>query len=246
MQNGFERECTGKFHRSRINCQISPLLDNKLISCVARKTHAEEHAEQRRKKALKAAHRAQEKALKAETERLEKAAEEGRRRKKQEKENRRWDYAREGYDRRWKELLALGGLEDHAEGEQPATRRFSFGDIPWPVFAAYSQRSDKRGTDGRGAWESVPADLSVTVSLDDLTAEAISMFLLPPSTSTSPMGDQEKKERKEKLRETFLRFHPDKFEGRIMKRVEEGEKVKVRQAIGQVVRVLNTLMGEGT
>jgi hypothetical protein len=28
--------------------------------------------------------------------------------------------------------------------------------------------------------------------------------------------------------------------------VEEGEKVKVRQAIGQVVRVLNTLMGEGT
>jgi hypothetical protein len=209
---------------------------------VSRKTHAEEHAEQQRKKAMSAARRAHEKALKVETERLEKAAEEECRRKKQEKENRRWDYARKWYDRRWKELLMA---ENQGEGEQSGG--LSFGDIPWPVLAAHPQKLDKQRTDRHGTRGGVR--VSVIVSLDDLTAEAISMFLLPPSTSTTPappLGALDKKERKEKLRETFLRFHPDKFEGRIMKRVKEGERDKVREAIGQVVRVLNTLMGEGT
>lgn len=84
------------------------------------------------------------------------------------------------------------------------------------------------------------------VSIEDLTPEAISAFLVPTSRSdySGPPDEREKKERKEKLRETLLRFHPDKFEGRIMKRVRDDERNKVRAAIGQVVRVLNELMGE--
>jgi len=57
-------------------------------------------------------------------------------------------------------------------------------------------------------------------------------------------GEKEKKLRKEKLRETFLRFHPDKFEGRLMNRVRESDRERVREAVGIVVRVLNALMVE--
>lgn len=42
----------------------------------------------------------------------------------------------------------------------------------------------------------------------------------------------------------MLRFHPDKFEGRVMRRVKESDKDKVREAVGQVARALNALMGE--
>ena len=46
------------------------------------------------------------------------------------------------------------------------------------------------------------------------------------------------------IRETLLRFRPDKFEGRVMSRVSEAEraKVHVQEAIGVVVQTLNELM----
>lgn len=93
-----------------------------------------------------------------------------------------------------------------------------FCDIPWPIFRPAKQRS--------------------AVSVDDLTAEAISAFLLARDA-----GEGEKS-RKEVLRETYLRFHPDKFEGRVMRRVRENEQDAVRQGIGRVVVVLNGLMAE--
>ncbi|KAK0460953.1 uncharacterized protein EV420DRAFT_168198 [Desarmillaria tabescens] len=39
-------------------------------------------------------------------------------------------------------------------------------------------------------------------------------------------SEEAKKERKDKLRETYLRFHPDKFESRLMKLVKTGEQEK--------------------
>ncbi|KAJ7668652.1 hypothetical protein DFH06DRAFT_1182179 [Mycena polygramma] len=185
-----------------------------------RKTHAQEYAEEQQKKALRDARRAQEKALKAETERLAKLAEEERKRKKLEKEIRRSDYAREEYHLRWKTLLADG------EGVQNLLR---FSDIPWPIISAHRKPPKKSSSD------SLP-----TVSLDDLTVDAIAAFLVPSTLS----GEQEKKQRKDKLRETFLRFHPDKFEGRFMSRIREPDQQRVRDAIGVVVRALNVLMGD--
>jgi len=184
-----------------------------------RKTHAEEYAEQERKKAAKAARREEEKARKAETVRLEKAAEEERKRMKLERESRRWDYAREEYGIRWRELLSITG-----ENEPPET--LGFDDIPWPVAAAQRQKPRKRGSE-------VPLRLAITV--DDLTAEAITPFLLP----TGKEIDREK--RKETLRQSFLRFHPDKFEGRFMRFIKDSDKDRVKEAIGQVSRVLNSL-----
>jgi hypothetical protein len=71
--------------------------------------------------------------------------------------------------------------------------------------------------------------------LEDLTLESISTFLLRDISNTT---------RRDKLRETMLRYHPDKFEGRILKHVKESEKETVREAVGQVARALNELMGQ--
>ncbi|KAJ7647703.1 hypothetical protein FB45DRAFT_987357 [Roridomyces roridus] len=93
-----------------------------------------------------------------------------------------------------------------------------FADIPWPVLAAYRERD--------------------ALSVDDLTVDAIAAFIIPSSI------EMDKNHRKEKLRETFLRFHPDKFEGRFMARVREKEQERVREGIGAIVRALNALMTE--
>lgn len=90
-----------------------------------------------------------------------------------------------------------------------------FADIPWPA------RSHHRSP-----------------VMADLTVDAVAAFLLP---SGMP---QEGRTRKEVLRETLLRFHPDKFEGRLMAAVRTEEQAVVREGIGRVVRALNSLMAE--
>ncbi|KAI0733762.1 hypothetical protein C8Q72DRAFT_554306 [Fomitopsis betulina] len=178
-----------------------------------RRKHAAEYEEQERKKAERAERKARARAVRHETKRLEREDEEDRRRRRRSKERRRAAEARELYDTRWKELL---GSSTNSEGS------LRFTDIPWPV---------------------LPADLSSRrfreLALDDLTVGAISSFLLPQDDSESEAG---RKERKEKLRETMLRFHPDKFEGRILRRVVERERETVMEAVGMVVRSINELM----
>ncbi|KAJ3481641.1 hypothetical protein NLI96_g7524 [Meripilus lineatus] len=98
----------------------------------------------------------------------------------------------------------------------------SFDDIPWPSF---DHTSSTR-----------------TLDAEFLTAESVSTFLLfPPSLK----GDQEAtKSRKEILRETLLRFHPDKFEARVLKRVQGVDHDRVKDAAGKVVRIVNALISE--
>ncbi|KAF9486013.1 hypothetical protein BDN70DRAFT_846982 [Pholiota conissans] len=212
-----------------------------------RSTHAEEYAEQQRQKAAKAARRAEEKARKAEAARLEKAAEEDRKHRKRERESRRLDYARDDYHQRWVSLLASAG-EASASGAQAkeSALLLSFDDIPWPIASAHHR--DKPEKRHRHRVEEEVVLTRQSISVDDLTAEAISSFLLPVIAAVAGVEDDlatKKKERKDRLREAFLRFHPDKFEGRFMRRVKEEHRERVREAIGQVSRVLNSLMGEG-
>ncbi|KAF5348710.1 hypothetical protein D9758_006774 [Tetrapyrgos nigripes] len=208
-----------------------------------RKTHAHEFEEKERKKAEHAARRAQEKALQEETERLEKAAAEERRRRRHEREHRKWEHVRELYDNRWKELLAPIPPGDTATP-------LSFDDVPWPVHLSTSASKSDKDKDKN----SKSRAMSVSVALEDLTRDAISLFLFSTTSSSSSSSssnkessewEKEKKDRRDKLRETFLRFHPDKFEGRFMPRVKEAERDKVRQALGIVVRALNELMEQG-
>ncbi|KAF9268600.1 hypothetical protein L218DRAFT_519772 [Marasmius fiardii PR-910] len=192
-----------------------------------RKTHAQEYEEQERKKSERASKRAREKAIRADIDRLEKQTSDERRRKKREKEHRKRLKAIEVYHDRWKKLLSP---------QLDLLTTVSFDDIPWPVFSSDRDRGSSTGP---------------RVSLEDLCKDAISMFLFNSTTTTTPLSDvntadseKGKKDRKEKLRETFLRFHPDKFEGRFMHKVSQGEHEKVRQGLASVVRALNDLMSE--
>lgn len=121
--------------------------------------------------------------------------------------------------RRWDYAREQYGIRWRALLSISPPETLGFDDIPWPIATAYHGK--KR-----------PPEMSWNV--EELTAEAIAAFLVPVNTG------QEK--RKEKLRESLLRFHPDKFEGRLMKFVKDSEKEKVKEAVGQVSRVLNSLM----
>jgi len=95
----------------------------------------------------------------------------------------------------------------------------TFRDIPWPCHAAYSASDGQR------------------FSLDDLTIDSISEFLFRSAKEPTEVTQKIKM-----IREALLRFHPDKFEGRVMGRVLEAEKAKVQEGVGIVVRTLNELM----
>ena len=188
-----------------------------------RKQHGAEYEEHLRKQQEHAARIAREEAVRAETKRIERQAEEERKRKRKEKEERRWMEARDTYETRWKELLAPAV----AEGPE---KPLKFMDIPWPVFSID------------------PAIFSgdLHLELDVINAESISTFLLPAERfAQRPLDADLKKERRERLREALLRFHPDKFEGRILTRVVARDKEKTREAVAKVAIALNTLLAGG-
>jgi len=103
-------------------------------------------------------------------------------------------------------------------GERTEAADLTFHDIPWPVADAYRRRRAH--------------DDDQSLGVDDLTAKAITLFLF----------SEEKMDRREKLREAIRRFHPDKFEGRFIPRVRAQDQGRVVDGIGQVSRILNTLM----
>jgi len=203
-----------------------------------RKTHAQEYAEQQQKKAAKAARLAEEKARKAEEAQLAREAEENRKKRKSEKELRHLKYAHEEYKARWQALgIGIGvATELNVRSEPPVEVEFelTFDDIPWPIANAHRPKAAKGG-DGRR--------IRPSVTVDELTTEAVAAFLLYTPDQERVVEVERKKERRERLREAILRFHPDKFEGRFMRRVKQTDQERVREAIGQVSRVLNSLMG---
>ncbi|KZT21455.1 hypothetical protein NEOLEDRAFT_745031 [Neolentinus lepideus HHB14362 ss-1] len=178
------------------------------------------YAEQARQQAQQEARKAREKAIREETKRLRREAEEEDKRKRAMRDAKKTAEARERYESGWKTLLASGAKDAEPLG---------FSDIPWPI--ALSKKS------------------AISASIDDITLDSISLFLFSmleswPSTTDNAENatDKETKTRKEIVRETLLRFHPDKFEGRVLRRVKEEDKEKVREAVGKVARALNELM----
>ncbi|TBU31928.1 hypothetical protein BD311DRAFT_716049 [Dichomitus squalens] len=188
-----------------------------------RKKHAAEHEEQMRKQAEHNARKAKEKAIREETKRLERVEEEARRNRRRAREQMRAGEARELYEIRWKALLAPS---TSIESDEPM---LGLPDVPWPIYLAYPASKNQP-----------PSALRI----DDFTTEAISSFLLPHHEEDYN-SEASKKGRRERLREAMLRFHPDKFEGRVMARVRSDEREIVREAVGVVARTLNTLMAQG-
>ncbi|KAI0090585.1 hypothetical protein BDY19DRAFT_904888 [Irpex rosettiformis] len=193
-----------------------------------KKKHAAEFAEQERQKQERAARHEREKKLREQTAKMEKAEHERRKQKHTMKERNRWEDARVRYEVCWKQLLST------AESSQDDRAELCFEDIPWPALVMDVGPS----LGGKDKCKTI-------LEVDDINMEAVTAFLLPggrlPDSSTK---DEEiiKKERRDKLRETMLRFHPDKFEGRIMSRIRESDKEAVREAVGRVARVINDLL----
>lgn len=166
-----------------------------------------------------AAQSAREKEIKSETARLERLALEQEERRRTERQRQRNEECRQRYEQRWKVLL-----DPQTRDHGPLT----IGDIPWPLFSAHI--AGRHVSD-----DGLP-------SLEEITPEAITTFLLPDVDATPPKRDDISRRNRDKFKETLLRFHPDKFEGRFMHRVPARDLESVREAVGQVARVLNVLM----
>ncbi|KAF9516383.1 hypothetical protein BS47DRAFT_1292502, partial [Hydnum rufescens UP504] len=69
-------------------------------------------------------------------------------------------------------------------------------------------------------------------SVQDLNAERIKSFILSPAHSQN-------KSHKHLLREQLLRFHPDRFETRLLERVRESDRAAVKEGANMVARYLN-------
>jgi hypothetical protein len=76
--------------------------------------------------------------------------------------------------------------------------------------------------------------------ISEITAEAVSAFLFFPGEGHEEAGKG--RTRKEELRGTMLRFHPDKFEGRVIPRVRDEERAAVREGANAVTRAISALM----
>jgi len=185
-----------------------------------RKKHAKEFEEQKRKDAARAEKLKREREAQAETDRLLQAEAEERRRKKSHRRLQQEHAFREEYECRWASLL-------HKDQTEP-TKLLSFSDVPWPIFPSFPSSKSKE--------EPVP------ITVEHLTPGAIAAFILPQLDDGSASSQERDKKRKDVLRDAMLRFHPDKFEGRVLRQVVEADQERVREAVGIVVRAVRGLM----
>jgi len=175
-----------------------------------KKRNAQAHQELLRKRALEEARKKRAEQLASERARREAREANERRRRNRSMERKTKQNARDDYEKRWEILLS--------PWETPG-QPFTFRDIPWPCYAAYSPSS------------------SPSFSLDDLTVDSISEFLFGSAIISTEITQKTKT-----VRETLLRFHPDKFEGRVISRVSDTERAEVQRGVGIVVRALNELL----
>ena len=160
---------------------------------------------------------AEEEARKKRVEQL--ASERARREAREADERRRRKRSREGREKQNARDDYETRWDTLLSPDETASRFLTFRDIPWPCHAAYSTPDNQ------------------DFSLDDLTTDSMSEFLFLPAKEST-----ESTQKIKAIRETLLRFHPDKFEGRVMSRVSEADRARVQEGIGIVVRMLNELM----
>ncbi|KAF8268321.1 hypothetical protein EI94DRAFT_1578099, partial [Lactarius quietus] len=89
-----------------------------------------------------------------------------------------------------------------------------FSDIPWPLFG-------------------------VPMSAEDITLERVQEFLCHPQRESVLSAGAVKS-----LRSEMLRWHPDKFNAKVINKVIEGEREEVMEAAGKVARFLTQLTAE--
>jgi hypothetical protein len=183
---------------------------------IRRRTHRAEHEAREAERAAQSARKREARERTAETRRLAREQDTGREQRRVERQLRAAELARSAYEARWAALAAGTG----GASSGPAHADLAFADVPWPV---------------------LPASAGAPVCLADLTPEALARFLLPPPDADADAAEQEDA-RKRRLREAMLRYHPDKFEVRVLGRVREDAREEVKEGVGRVVRGVTELM----
>lgn len=87
-------------------------------------------------------------------------------------------------------------------------------------------------------WESFPWPVfKRPFEPEELTSAAISAYVLSPYHLTD-----KSKAPKDRVKEHIKKWHPDRFETKLLTKVREEEKEKVREGAGLVARNLNELL----
>ncbi|KAK8870088.1 hypothetical protein IAR55_000658 [Kwoniella newhampshirensis] len=162
----------------------------------------------------------EEKERKKEKEREKASKEEERRLKKLKKqkgddEERKRKEERGRWKDRWKKLGETGGEVEETE--------LRFDDIPWPVY-----RSSNSTT--------------TVISEDHLTIDNVRSFLYAVAEDEAAKGGDDLRK---VIREAIRSYHPDRFHGRVLPRVREKDRDRVKDAVEKLSRVLNDLAAEG-
>ncbi len=231
-------EAEARLRRAEEDAEYLRLLaeDQRKAQEAQRRAEAEEAEEQRRaeeeQRRLKEEMEAQERRR-----RRERAAEERRRRhaaREERRERARREEERLEQERRSREeealrrravaeaALAQRVAEWHRYYEEKwavlradvRVRPLEFSDIPWPLFG-------------------------IATSADDITLVHIQEFLCHPQRESVQSVGQART-----IRSEMLRWHPDKFNGKVLNMVMEDDREAVKEAAGEVARILNQLATE--
>lgn len=123
------------------------------------------------------------------------------------------------YKAKWESLRATS---DKDSPEKATHLRLV--DMPWPIFHGSSFHVFAPGM----------------LSLDKIRAFYTAM--LPPSSGTN--SEEDRAAMKKVLREAILAYHPDRFVGRYLDKVQEGEKEMVKEAVIRTSQIINELAAE--
>jgi hypothetical protein len=127
---------------------------------------------------------------------------------------------RQRYLSRWSKLLS-NSKNSESDSDMIIETELSYSDIPWPIYA--KSKLDKK---------------------------SISLFLSNVALLLAQGGILAGKEGKEAerkiLREAIRNFHPDRFSSKVLPRVREGEREKVKEGMEVCSRVLTDLIMENS
>ncbi|KAH7105299.1 hypothetical protein BKA62DRAFT_613532 [Auriculariales sp. MPI-PUGE-AT-0066] len=111
------------------------------------------------------------------------------------------------------------------------------------AFSAYSTRWANMSDQKHLSWAHIPwPSYEPPTGADAITLDSVRGFILSETAS-----DITSKDHRQRLKEALLLWHPDRFEGRWLGRIEDAaERDRVRDAVGVIARLLNQLMEEFT
>ncbi|KAG6379745.1 hypothetical protein JVT61DRAFT_10280 [Boletus reticuloceps] len=204
----------------------------------------EERERQRREEMT---HRLQEemRQLRAEVDRLHQAEREHQQREEQTRKLREEvdRLRREAYERDERERLAREEQERQARSRAEEARRTTMEEQIRQHFVMYEAKWNELRTSNSMASIDVrempwPV-LGIISSADQITYQDVRAFLFHPQRP-----GVEGKSARDKVKAEMLRFHPDKFNTRIVPKIQQAQQGAAQEIAGAVARILTTIMNE--